>query len=91
MRWQRRWPTATLASEYPAPWLSTFLLRPPSEHLPTFPSSRTGILDEKRQLEGRLGQLEEELEEEQNNSELLKDHYRKLLLQVGSPPRPTPP
>lgn len=28
--------------------------------------------------------MEEELEEEQNNSELLKDHYRKLVLQVGA-------
>ncbi|XP_014405933.1 PREDICTED: myosin-14 [Myotis brandtii] len=42
------------------------------------------ILDEKRQLEGRLGQMEEELEEEQSNAELLGDRYRKLLLQVES-------
>jgi hypothetical protein len=38
--------------------------------------------------------LEEELEEEQNNSELLKDHYRKLVLQVGVagiPCQPDPP
>lgn len=43
---------------------------------------RAALLEEKRQLEGRLGQLEEELEEEQSNSELLNDRYRKLLLQV---------
>ncbi|KAK2088967.1 Myosin-14 [Saguinus oedipus] len=43
--------------------------------------SKAAILEEKRQLEGRLGQLEEELEEEQSNSELLNDRYRKLLLQ----------
>lgn len=46
--------------------------------------SKAATLEEKRQLEGRLSQLEEELEEEQNNSELLKDHYRKLVLQVES-------
>ena len=44
---------------------------------------RTAILEEKRQLEGRLGQMEEELEEEQSNAELLNDRYRKLLLQVS--------
>lgn len=59
---------------------------------PHLPSPRAAVLEEKRQLEGRLGQLEEELEEEQNNSELLKDHYRKLLLQVGraAPPHASP-
>ncbi|ELK30162.1 Myosin-14 [Myotis davidii] len=46
--------------------------------------SKAAILDEKRQLEGRLGQMEEELEEEQSNAELLGDRYRKLLLQVES-------
>ncbi|XP_055991907.1 myosin-14 isoform X2 [Sorex fumeus] len=46
--------------------------------------SKAAILEEKRQLEGRLGQMEEELEEEQSNSELLGDRYRKLLLQVES-------
>ena len=45
---------------------------------------RAAILEEKRQLEGRLGQMEEELEEEQSNSELLNDRYRKLLLQVSA-------
>lgn len=53
---------------------------------PAWPCSpRAAILDEKRQLEGRLGQLEEELEEEQSNAELLGDRYRKLLLQVRTP------
>lgn len=54
---------------------------------------RAAILDEKRQLEGRLGQMEEELEEEQSNAELLGDRYRKLLLQVsraGRRPGPGP-
>lgn len=45
---------------------------------------RAAILEEKRQLEGRLGQMEEELEEEQSNAELLSDRYRKLLLQVST-------
>lgn len=45
---------------------------------------RAAVLEEKRQLEGRLGQMEEELEEEQSNSELLNDRYRKLLLQVSA-------
>ncbi|CAH7455507.1 myosin-14 isoform X2 [Phodopus roborovskii] len=55
-----------------------------AEEVATGNLSKTAILEEKRQLEGRLGQLEEELEEEQNNAEILKDHYRKLLLQVES-------
>ncbi|XP_039103074.1 myosin-14 [Hyaena hyaena] len=46
--------------------------------------SKAAILEEKRQLEGRLGQMEEELEEEQSNAELLGDRYRKVLLQVDS-------
>ncbi|XP_049642954.1 myosin-14 isoform X2 [Suncus etruscus] len=46
--------------------------------------SRAALLEEKRQLEGRLAQMEEELEEEQSNAELLGDRYRKLLLQVES-------
>ncbi|XP_054553286.1 myosin-14 [Talpa occidentalis] len=44
--------------------------------------SRTALLEEKRQLEGRLGQMEEELEEEQSNTELLTDRHNKLILQV---------
>lgn len=62
---------------------------PTSPHLALPVLPRAAILDEKRQLEGRLGQMEEELEEEQSNAELLNDRYRKLLLQVstaGSPP-----
>lgn len=63
---------------------------PPLAVLPSHPpgrsrSPRAAILDEKRQLEGRLGQMEEELEEEQSNAELLGDRYRKLLLQVSTP------
>lgn len=52
---------------------------------------RTAILEEKRQLEGRLGQMEEELEEEQSSAELLNDRYRKLLLQVRTARHPCQP
>ncbi|KAM6154906.1 myosin-14 [Erethizon dorsatum] len=44
--------------------------------------SKAALLEEKRQLEGRLGQLEEELEEEQSNAELFNGRYHKLFLQV---------
>lgn len=94
MRWQMRWPTEALASEWP---MVIWGRAPSSGHPALSPSRdlalrvlpRAAILDEKRQLEGRLGQMEEELEEEQSNAELLNDRYRKLLLQVstaGSPP-----
>jgi len=40
------------------------------------------LLDEKRRLEARIAQLEEELDEEQNNAELANDRARKSALQV---------
>ena len=46
---------------------------------------RSALLDEKRRLEARIAQLEEELEEEQSNMELLNDRFRKTTLQVGRP------
>lgn len=39
-------------------------------------------MDEKRRLEARIAQLEEELEEEQGNMELLNDRFRKTNMQV---------
>lgn len=45
---------------------------------------RSALLDEKRRLEARIAQLEEELEEEQSNMELLNDRFRKTTLQVPS-------
>uniref|UniRef100_A0A8C1VDF0 Myosin, heavy chain 10, non-muscle n=1 Tax=Cyprinus carpio TaxID=7962 RepID=A0A8C1VDF0_CYPCA len=42
------------------------------------------LLDEKRRLEARIAQLEEELEEEQSNMELLNDRFRKTTMQVDS-------
>lgn len=47
------------------------------------PPPRSALLDEKRRLEARIAQLEEELEEEQSNMELLNDRFRKTTLQVG--------
>uniref|UniRef100_A0A8C2GNC0 Myosin, heavy chain 10, non-muscle n=1 Tax=Cyprinus carpio TaxID=7962 RepID=A0A8C2GNC0_CYPCA len=42
------------------------------------------LLDEKRRLEARIAQLEEELEEEQSNMELLNDRFRKTTMQVDT-------
>lgn len=44
-------------------------------------------MDEKRRLEARIAQLEEELEEEQGNMELLNDRFRKTTMQVSAMPR----
>lgn len=41
------------------------------------------MLEEKRRLEARIAQLEEELEEEQGNMELLNDRFRKTNIQVN--------
>lgn len=38
--------------------------------------------DERRRLEARIAQLEEELEEEQCNTELTNDRLKKAMLQV---------
>lgn len=43
---------------------------------------RAALLEEKRRLEARVSQLEEELEEEQTNSELVAERQRKTTLQV---------
>ncbi|KAM4016656.1 myosin-10-like isoform 10-T11 [Anomaloglossus baeobatrachus] len=45
-------------------------------------SGKSSLLDEKRALEARIAQMEEELDEEQSNMELLNDRYRKYTLQV---------
>uniref|UniRef100_A0A672TAU0 Myosin heavy chain 10 n=1 Tax=Sinocyclocheilus grahami TaxID=75366 RepID=A0A672TAU0_SINGR len=47
-------------------------------------SYRAALLDEKRRLEARIAQLEEELEEEQSNMELLNDRFRKTTMQVDT-------
>lgn len=55
-------------------------------HMVTFSTSlgaRSALMDEKRRLEARIAQLEEELEEEQGNMELLNDRLRKTTMQVG--------
>lgn len=43
-------------------------------------------MDEKRRLDAKISQLEEELEEEQANVESLNERLRKSQQQVGSPP-----
>lgn len=48
-------------------------------------SPRALALEEKRRLEARIAQLEEELEEEQGNTELVNDRLKKANLQVGGP------
>uniref|UniRef100_A0A8D0A546 Myosin-10 n=1 Tax=Sander lucioperca TaxID=283035 RepID=A0A8D0A546_SANLU len=44
----------------------------------------SALMDEKRRLEARIAQLEEELEEEQGNMELLNDRFRKTTMQVDT-------
>lgn len=44
---------------------------------------RALALEEKRRLEARIAQLEEELEEEQGNTELINDRLKKSNLQVA--------
>lgn len=43
---------------------------------------RSALADEKRRLEAKIAQLEEELEEEQSNMEILNDRLRKSTQQV---------
>lgn len=43
---------------------------------------RSALSDEKRRLEAKIAQLEEELEEEQSNMEILNDRLRKSTQQV---------
>jgi myosin protein heavy chain len=45
-------------------------------------SFRGAFIDEKRRLEARIAQLEEELEEEQTNTELTGDKHKKLAMTV---------
>ena len=47
-------------------------------------SLRNALQDEKRRLEARIAQLEEELEEEQGNMEAMSDRVRKATQQVGA-------
>ncbi|XP_023685858.1 uncharacterized protein myh14 isoform X1 [Paramormyrops kingsleyae] len=45
-------------------------------------TGKSALCDEKRRLEVRVTQLEEELEEEQSNAEMLAERHRKTVLQV---------
>ena len=44
--------------------------------------TRAAFLEEKRRLEARIAQLEEEVDEEQSNTELANERARKSTLQV---------
>jgi len=44
--------------------------------------ARAAFLEEKRRLEARIAQLEEELDEEQSNVEIANERARKSTLQV---------
>ena len=46
--------------------------------------ARAALLEEKRRLEARIAQLEEDLDEEQSNAEMVNERARKSALQVGS-------
>ncbi|XP_069038754.1 myosin-10 isoform X2 [Lepisosteus oculatus] len=45
-------------------------------------TGKSALFDEKRRMEARVTQLEEELEEEQSNNELLSERQRKTALQL---------
>ncbi|XP_073728037.1 uncharacterized protein myh14 isoform X5 [Misgurnus anguillicaudatus] len=45
-------------------------------------NGKSALLEEKRRLEARIAQLEEDLEEEQSNAELVAERQRKSILQV---------
>lgn len=47
------------------------------------------LIEEKRRLEARIAQLEEEVEEEQLSKEMLNDRLRRNTLQVDPFPAPT--
>jgi myosin protein heavy chain len=52
------------------------------EELSSGLSGKTSLIDEKRRLEARIAQLEDDLEEEQSNIEVINDRFRKQVLQV---------
>ncbi|XP_056090808.1 myosin-10 isoform X3 [Rhinichthys klamathensis goyatoka] len=53
-----------------------------SDEIVNTATGKSALFDEKRRLEGRITQLEEELEEEQSNAELIAERHRKSTLQV---------
>ncbi|XP_009079029.1 PREDICTED: myosin-11 isoform X2 [Acanthisitta chloris] len=53
-----------------------------AEELASAASGRNSLQDEKRRLEARIAQLEEELEEEQGNIEAMGDRMRKAVQQA---------
>lgn len=49
-----------------------------------FVCARAALLEEKRRLEARIAQLEEDLDEEQSNVEIANERARKSAMQVSS-------
>lgn len=52
-------------------------------HLLSARGFRQSLMDEKRRLEARISELEDELEDEHTNLELSNDKARKALMQVS--------
>lgn len=76
-----RWSTAALESEYLF-IADVYFIASMCLVCLTLCFFRNALFEEKRRLEARVSQLEEELEEEQTNSELVADRQRKTTLQV---------
>ena len=53
-----------------------------AEEVSSGASNKNSLVEEKRRMEGRISQLEEELEEETSNLEIMADKARKNGLQV---------
>eukprot|EP00061_Rhincodon_typus_P012293 g37931.t1 len=53
-----------------------------SHMTPAYSQVKSLALEEKRRLEARIAQLEEEVEEEQTNAEMANDRLRKANLQI---------
>lgn len=81
-RWPTRWSTAAPESQCLLVTDELFSEKRASVGDPAWLFSRTALCEEKRRLETRVSQLEEELEEEQGNSELVAERLRKATLQV---------
>lgn len=89
-RWAVRWAGQQLLWKVGGGSLHCFVCEMTSEdewwlHLfsTVFHACRSALADEKRRLEAKISQLEEELEEEQSNMEILNDRLRKSTQQVS--------
>ncbi len=67
-------------------WICHSILIPVPANFWNSVSVRNSLLEEKRRLEARINQLEEDLDEEQSNCEIMADRSRKATLQVRCQP-----